>query len=106
MTTVESLKKTSSHLKAKHDVKEEKFHFWKDKVEVFSSCPTIKYNQQPWTTCIKQTRKDSERERSQTDQGQRDLRNDIAVSSLGFLLGSCIPGLKLKKSAIQKCQEV
>lgn len=33
-------------------------------------------------------------------------KNDVAVSSLGFLLASYIPDLVLEKLATQKCQKV
>ena len=41
-------------------------------------------------------------ERRQADQGLKGPRNDMVVSSLGFLLTSYIPALELNKLATQK----
>ena len=43
--------------------------------------------------------------RRQTDQGLKGSRNDVVVSSLGFLFASCIPDLELKNLATWKCQK-
>ena len=44
-------------------------------------------------------------EKKQTDQGLKGPRNNMVVSSLGFLFASCIPDLELKKLATWKCQK-